>query len=265
MNYDFRRELLTVHEKNVRDLTRKPSSNEKWLFDGAVLKISEKASEVICVAAEDFCDFLSVSMGVSAHVAKEGKGDITLALASEMGVDLGEFAAYQGFRIEADADGITITAHDDRGAAQALYYIEDLMIFEEAPFLSYGKIEKRAMYTPKMVHSAYDMDTFPDEYLARVAHEGRDAILVFTKGVNMTPCGPLDFNDLIRRAARYGIDVYAYSYMKSGMNPEEEGAEAYYDELYGKLFRECPGLRGVTLVGESVGFPTKDPNAAAPG
>lgn len=265
MNYDFRRELLTVHEKNVRDLARKPASNEKWIFDGAVLKISEKASEVICVAAEDFCDFLSVSMGVSACVAKEGKSDITLALASETGVDLGEFAAYQGFRIETDANGIVITAHDERGAAQALYYIEDLMTFAEAPFLPYGKIEKRAMYTPKMVHSAYDMDVFPDEYLARIAHEGRDAILVFTKDVNKTPAGDLDFNDLIRRAARYGIDVYAYSYMKSGMNPEEEGAEAYYDELYGKLFRECPGLKGVTLVGESVGFPTKDPNAAAPG
>lgn len=262
-NYDFRQELLTVHEKNLRDPARMPNSGEYWLTDGASIAISPAASEVIVVAAKDFTDFLSVSMQLSSKVATEGSANITVRLAAEAEIDLGEFAAYKGFRIETTKDGITITAHDERGTAQALYYIEDLMTFEGAPCLAYGKIEKRAMYTPQMVHSAYDMDIFPDEYLARIAHEGRDAILVFTTGVNLTPCGPLDFNDLIRRAARYGIDVYAYSYMKSGMNPEEEGAEEYYDELYGKLFRECPGLKGVTLVGESVGFPTKDPRASS--
>ena len=264
-NYDFRKELLQIHEANLRDKTRSPKENECFLRDGAKILITPDASEVISVAAHDFCDFLSVSMDLSASVVTEGKGDVTVRLAKDFGIDLGEFAAYKGFRIETDKDGIVITAHDDRGAGQALFYIEDLMTFAKAPCLSYGKIEKRAMYTPQMVHSAYDMDAFPDNYLARIAHEGRDAVLVFTKGVNMTPAGPLDFNDLIRRAARYGIDVYAYSYMKSGMNPEEENAEEYYDELYGKLFRECPGLKGVTLVGESIGFPTKDPNAAAPG
>lgn len=264
-NYAFRRELLTVHESSLRNAERIPADGECWLPDGARIFIPAEACEVICVAAADFSDFLSVSMNLSSSVVTEGKGDITVRLAKDAGVDLGEFAAYKGFRIETGKDGIVITAHDDRGAQQALFYMEDLMTFAGAPCLSFGTIEKRAMYTPQMVHSAYDMDVFPDEYLARIAHEGRDAILVFTSGVNKTPTGDLDFNDLIRRAARYGIDVYAYSYMKSGMNPEEAGAEEYYDELYGKLFRECPGLKGVTLVGESVGFPTKDPNAAAPG
>ena len=264
-NYDFRRELLMVHEPGLLAPNKLKSENELWLSDGATIRIDADAPEIIAVAAEDFVDFLSVTMKTKAAVVTKGRGDVTVRLASAAGVDLGEFATYRGFRVEASVDGITVTAHDARGAAQALYYIEDLMTFAGAPCLTYGKTEKRPLYTPQMVHSAYDMDAFPDEYLARIAHEGRDAILVFTKGVNMTPAGPLDFNDLIRRAARWGIDVYAYSYMKSGMNPEEEGAEAYYDELYGTLFRECPGLKGVTLVGESVGFPTKDPRAAAPG
>lgn len=34
-----------------------------------------------------------------------------------------------------------------------------------------------------------------------------------------------DFNDLIDRASKYGIDVYAYTYMESKMHPEDEGAE----------------------------------------
>ena len=261
MNYDFRKELLTVHEANVRNFDRKTKADEYFMADGAKILITPDASEVISVAAHDFCDFLSVSMDLSSSVVTEGQGDVTVRLAEDAGVDLGEFAAYKGFRIETDKDGVVITAHDERGAAQALFYIEDLMTFEKAPTLAFGKIEKRAMYTPQMVHSAYGIDEFPDEYLARVAHEGRDAVLIFTKGVGISARGEEDFNDLIRRAARYGIDVYAYSKIKSEKHPDDEDAAAYYDATYGELFRRFPGLKGVTLVGESIGFPSKDENS----
>ncbi len=113
-----------------------------------------------------------------------------------------------------------------------------------------------------MIHSAYYLDEYPDNYLARIAHEGRDAILVFATDANMTPYGPLDFNELIGRAAKYGIDVYAYSYLISERHPEDPDAEEYYEGTYGKLFRECPGLKGVTLVGESVEFPSHDPRVS---
>ena len=73
--------------------------------------------------------------------------------------------------------------------------------------------------------------------------------------------GYMDFNMLVYRAALYGIDVYAYSDMKSEMHPLDQGAEAYYEGTYGNLFRNCPGLRGVVLVGESVHFPSRDPHA----
>ena len=154
-NYDFRRELLTVHEADRRNPARTPQPNEYWLEQGAKIAITPDAPEVIAVAAADFCDYLSVTMGVKASLVTQGKGNLSVALASTLGVDLGEFAAYQGFRILVDAEGITVLAHDDRGAAQALYYIEDLMTFAGAPCLAFGKIEKRAMYTPQMVHSAY--------------------------------------------------------------------------------------------------------------
>lgn len=261
MNYDFRKELLTVHAPARRNPERAPATGELWLTDGARIRIAPDASEVITVAAEDFCDYLSVSMNVSASVVTEGEGTLTLRLAEEVGVDLGEFAAYQGFRIDTTDVGITVTAHDERGAAQALYYIEDLMTFAGAPCLSYGRVEKRAAYTPQMVHSAYGIDDFPDEYLARIAHEGRDAVLIFTKGVGLSARGEEDFNDLIRRAARYGIDVYAYSKIRSEKHPDDADAEAYYSATYGELFRRFPGLKGVTLVGESIGFPSKDEHA----
>lgn len=83
-----------------------------------------------------------------------------------------------------------------------------------------------------MIHSGYGIDEFPDAHLSQIAHTGMDAILVFVKGVNLTTRGFLDFNDLIWRAAKYGIDVYAYSYLKSEKHPEDEGTEAFYESTY---------------------------------
>ena len=82
-NYDLRQELLTVHKQDLRDLTRKPNPEEYWLADGASIAISPAVGEVIAVSAEDFTDFLSVSMKLSAKVVTEGPADITVRLASE--------------------------------------------------------------------------------------------------------------------------------------------------------------------------------------
>ena len=261
--YDFRKKLLVVHDADVRNPIRKKGANEFEVTSGAVISISSAASDVVKLAAYDFVDFLNVSMSVKSGVSLDaGNATITLSLAKDAGVDLGEYASYKGFLIETSENGIKIYGHDDRGIAQALFYIEDLMCFARAPVMEFGKINKKPMFYPQMVHSGYGIDEFPDEYLMRVAHEGRDAILVFTKDVNLTTCGYLNFNELIDRAAKYGIDVYAYSYLKSHVSPEAPEAEEYYENNYGKLFRECPGLKGVTLVGESVEFPSKDPHVA---
>jgi hypothetical protein len=91
-----------------------------------------------------------------------------------------------------------------------------------------------------------------------MAHAGLDAVLVFTKGSDLTSTGYMDFNDLIDRAAKYGIDVYLYSYLKSLKHPSEKDAAEYYDHTYGKLFASCPRAKGVILVGESCEFPSKD-------
>ncbi len=262
-NYDFRKRLLEVHEKNIRNISRQASENEFMLSDKVVISVNGVYTDVTETAVNDFMDFLQKSMNVSSVFSyNEKNADIIVSLAAEAGADLDDAATYKGFMIETDASGINVYGYDERGIGQALYYIENLMTFEKAPLLAFGNIKKKPMFAPRMVHSAYGLDEYPDEYLARIAHEGRDVILVFTKGVNEVPHGYLDFNDLIDRARRYGLDVYAYSYIKSDMSPEAPEAEEFYDNTYGKLFCECPGLAGVTLVGESVEFPSKDPNVA---
>ncbi len=262
-SYAFKQKLLTIHEENISNPNYIPTGDMVQIADGTIIEIGKTVDEVITVAANDFVDFLAVSMGVSASVSTKGthggKGVIRLGLAADFNVDLKEAEGYKGFLIDA-CDGINIYGHDARGVAAALFYLEDILSMEKAPYIKKGEIRKKPLLSPQMVHSGYGMEQWPDEYLMRIAHEGRDAILVFTKDVNETRVGFLDFNDLIKRAARYGIDVYAYAFMAGDPHPEDERAEAYYDNLYGKLFRECPGLKGVTLVGEAVEYRSRDPH-----
>ncbi|MBE5866491.1 MAG: hypothetical protein E7292_09835 [Lachnospiraceae bacterium] len=265
INYEFRKRLLTIHEPDRRDISLKPEENELELKDGVAVYIPKDADEVIITAARDFVDYLLVSMNVSAILKKghlqAGEVAIQVTLAEAEGIDLGEYQCYRGYRVVVD-NGVKIYANDSRGVAQALYYMEDLMNMRLAPFLKKGTVSRKPLYSPQMVHSGFGLDQYPNEHLSKIAHEGRDAILVFTKAVNLSPIGFLDFNELIFRAARYGIDVYAYSYMKSSVHPCDEGAEDYYESTYGTLFKTCPKLKGVVLVGESVNFPSKDPRVA---
>ena len=263
--YEFRKRLLVVHQKNIRDHAILPREDEFSAKDGCRIVIGKDASEVIVTAAKDFADFLFTSMNVSAMVSvgAPAAGDILIATAAELGADYADIPEL-GYRIEAN-EYVTVCGYDDRRAAQGMYLLEDMMSAAKAPHLKKERIDRKLRFSPRMLHSGYGMDEFPREYLSAIAHAGRDAIMVFTKEAEMTPSRFLDFNNLIADAAKYGIDVYAYSYLKVTMHPEEKGAEAAYDAAYGKLFKNCPGFKGIVLVGESVEFESKDPHVGQVG
>lgn len=266
-NFEFRKRLLEIHEKNVTDKSLCKKEKEFEIKNGLTVCIPENSGDVTLTAAKDFIDYLFVSMGISAMLCYGDADEANKLVIKGIGTEaeLENAYGYRGYRIDTEENGIYITGFDERGIAQALYALEDVMNMRRAPFVEYGTVKRKPLYSPQMVHSGYRIDDFPSEYLARVAHEGRDAILVFTEGLNITSDGYLDFNDLIYRASKYGIDVYAYSYIKNKVHPDEPGAEAVFESTYGKIFRECPGLRGVVLVGESVEFASKDPHVASPG
>ncbi|MBR1969284.1 MAG: hypothetical protein IKA17_02900 [Clostridia bacterium] len=261
-HYDFRKKMLEVHKKNIRDFSLEPIANELVLTNNVKICIENNLSDVINLAAKDFTDYLFTSMNIAAQIDANGctyeAGTINVRIAKD-GEDLGEGNGYMGSKIIV-GDNVTIIAFDERGAAQALYYLEDLMSIRKAPYLEKGTNSRRTMYSPRMIHSGYGIDWFPNEHLAAIAHAGMDAILVFVKDVNVTTTGYMDMNELIHRASKYGIDVYCYSYMKSLRHPDDPDAEEFYEGTYGNVFRNCPGFKGVILVGESVGFPSKDPH-----
>ena len=69
------------------------------------------------------------------------------------------------------------------------------MTEKKVPYLTKGKTKQKPIFAPRMAHSAYDLDVFPDGYLQRLAKEGIDAILVFTRGVNKPGTPAVEYFD----------------------------------------------------------------------
>ena len=254
-NYQFRQRMLQVHKPNRRMDWARPAENQIEIDNSWTLYTADNDKIVIYNALRDFEEYLCVSMGVCVRVQIGGEIPEKAII---YGVD--NTLEENQYRISASNDKIELSGFDDRACAQASFYLEDEMNLFEAPFVDLGKKQRKPLYSPRMVHSGFGLDMFPENHMRNIAHAGINALLIFVTGVDMTPYGYQDFNDLIYRANQWGIDVYAYSYMLSRVYPEGEIAERFYEEQLGTLFERCPGFKGIIFVGESCEFPTKDPH-----
>ena len=265
--YDFRKRLECVHERDRRDPAAKPAADEFAIKDGFVIALPPGATDLMRFAARDFEEYLDVSMGVSARIAHKG-----LALGAESVFSAGLSSDYaeidrvtlkpREYRIVVHDVGVMMQAADERAFAQALYHLEDLMNLRKAPFLKKGTEMRRSMFSPRMTHSGWGVDVFPDVHLAQIAHAGMDAIVIFIKDVDKTKGADYqDVNDVIRRAKRHGLDTYLYSYVVAFVHPDEPGAKEKFDATYGRVAAAYPEAKGIVFVGESCQFPTKDERA----
>ena len=268
-NYAFRQRLDQVHLPDRRDSECRPEPGETAIHDGWRIAVSEEASTYLIDVAKDLQDYLFTSMRVSALLTRvpdlaaavqEGSSVIALGTRQDLPEVGRSLSVPRSYRLRIDADSIVACGADERGIGQACYYLEDLMNLREAPFLTIADETREPVFTPRMIHSGWGIDQFPDPHLNAIAHAGMDAVLVFVKGVDRTTMGYLDINDLIARAARYGLDVYLYSYLISRKHPDDPEAEKFYESTYGELMRAHSGARGIILVGESCEFPSKDPH-----
>ena len=254
-NYQFRERMMVVHKKNRRDLDRKKADNQIEIDSTWTITIPRDYDRVIEKSCRDLEDYFFTSMGVSVRVMFEDEAEgKTIAYAVDPTLE------ENSYRFTVTESKVTLCGRDTRAASQAGFYLEDLMNLEEAPFLTVGEEVRTSLYSPRMIHSGYALDKFPEEHIAAIAHAGINALLIFVEDIDYTPHGYLDFNDLCYRAAEWGVDVYAYSYMKSRVYPEGPEAEEFYENLYGRLFERCPYFKGVIFVGESCEFPSKDPH-----
>ncbi|MBE6688938.1 MAG: hypothetical protein E7588_06635 [Ruminococcaceae bacterium] len=260
-NYQFKTDLLQIHQRDRRDLSLKPDKNEFELFEGIKIHVCEKAlasdsDSVIMTAVRDFEDYLFTSMGIGAGVTRSKDADLKISLNS----DLGDASGYMGYRITVTADGITLEGYDVRGVAQGLYYMEDMMNIRRAPFLTHGTTARKAMFSPRTCQSPFGMFEYHDAALSIIAHMGFDTIDMWMKDAHTTKRGDFyDLNLLSQRAAKYGLDVSVGNYALHDRHPDDEGAKEYYEKMYGDFFEAAPRIKYITLVGEATNFPSRDP------
>ena len=256
--YDFRKRLAVVHEEGRRDVSLRPMDGEIELRDGLALVVPSGEKGLLFRAAQDFQDYLAVSMGVAAIIVEKGREPKGMAVEVSLKADLPPRTA----TFDTTAAGVAIAASDERAAQQALFHLEDLMNLRCAPFLKKGTERRTQLFSPRMTHSGWGIDVFPDAHLRQIAHAGMDAIVIFVKDIDHTAGAEYqDINDVISRASHYGLDTYLYSYIKAFAHPADPGAKETFDATYGRVAGHYPDARGIVFVGESCEFPTKDERA----
>lgn len=254
-NYQFRERMSVVHKPARRMDWAEKGPDQIEIDSSWTIWIGSADDKVIYNAARDLEDYFAVSMGVCVGFRIGGEiPDRAVVYSTDPSL------CENGYRLGVSENRIDLCGRDPRLTAQAGYFAEDLMNLSEGPYLDKGEQNRSLLFSPRMVHSGYGLDMFPEEHIRAIAHAGINALLIFVCDVDVTPHGYQDFNDLIARAGRWGIDVYAYSYMLSRVYPEGEEAERFYENSYGRLFERCPGFKGVIFVGESCEFPSRDPH-----
>ncbi|MBP1991072.1 hypothetical protein [Paenibacillus eucommiae] len=277
-SYDFRKRLTQIHREGLRVESARVYKDERFeVSENTRIVLPSDPSAVILRAAKDLQEYLSVSMGIDVQLERsvnlgppgnpggsngsepERQNCIILTTRTHQPVDLLNGNCPRGYRIDCSTCNAVITGYDDEGVLQGVFYLEECMSMFRSPFLESGTTSRAPLFSPRMVHSGYGQQQYPDAYLGVIAHAGFDSILVTVKDVDITHAGPLDFNDICQRAAQWGLSVYAYSHLGSSIHPSDPGAEEYYDQTYGSIFKACPAFKGIVLVGETLdSFPSKD-------
>ncbi len=271
--YEFRKRLLDVHMSNIGCASDVDREGFCRIDEDFTIVAPKNASRLLRYVATDLREFFEVSLGMSVRVrfTDEIPSGKCIVFDTETTVDSEKNLA---FRLSVASDKITICGKTERGIAQGSYLLEDYMKKESAPYIPIIEKTVEPMFSPRMTHSGYQIDFFPDAYLKSIAHAGMDAIIVYVSDLYKchngfvnpdalwkgTCQGFCDFNELIYRAEGFGLDVYVYSHYKCDMHPSDEGAREYYENSFGRLFAEFPKIKGIIFVGETFEFPSNDPH-----
>lgn len=247
--YAFRKRIDCVHESGRYDHSLQPSENETVIDAGWKIAFTPETEN----AALDLQDYFLKSMGLTLALTMDANCGNAICL------QVGGNGRTRGFRFTVTDSRVELQGNDYAGVMTGAVYLEDLLNLRKEPYLMRQNVCREPLFSPRMVHSGWGLDQFPDSHLNAILHAGFDSILLFVEGVNRTTHGYMDFNDLIARAGKYALNVYFYSYLPSFKHPDEPDAEEFFEKNFGAVFRNAPGAKGLILVGESAQFPSRDP------
>ncbi len=202
----------------------------------------------------------------------------------------------EAFVINVTRNQIKIVGYDDRGMMRGIYYLQDVLDLRQAPLLKLGVSVRSPRYNPRITCAPFsagqELDPYGDPYtdglLSKISHAGYNAIWVWAKlyQVGSSAVFPelgtessvrlIRLRAIIERAAKYGIDVYAYVTLDPlpaaffDRHPEARGTpyalnqfygspgfvlctsthivQKYIEEATASIFRGAPGLRGAVMI-----------------
>lgn len=264
-NYDFLKRMKLIHIPGRRDHSFTGNGNDILVDQDWKIAVSRNPSKKAMRAALDFQDYLLVSMDISLPIVKLSHGEnrekcIQFLKKEEYDGTLAHVPEKAGsFAVEFAKENVLLCGADDNSLLYAMVYIEDCMNLVNAPVLTPGKCLREDLTRMRSIHSGAGVDKFPEWQFNAILHAGFNAVDLFLKGIDTVSWGHCDVASLIEEADEYGIGVVLYNYMSSFKHPDDSDAVEFFDSIYGEVARRYPKAKAISLVGESLEYPSKDP------
>ncbi len=182
--------------------------------------------EFIKIYAQDFCTTLEKRWGVKSC----GTGNQKYLLEISIGeLENGKSGSY---KIDISRSSINVIGADEKGVYAGLKYLEKMMTENKGPYFNIGTIEKNTVFDIRYIYSYFalygdalldsDLDPYPDGLLRKLSDCGVNGI--WMQAILYQLCEfPFDpelsigyekrresLKKLIKKAKRYGIDIYLY-------------------------------------------------------
>ena len=172
----------------------------------------------------------------------------------------GECGPYDSFRMVITPESCRIIAGNCEGIRRGLYYLQDLLLGAEGPFLPVGEIHRKAWLENRISRCFFgpikrppanrdeladEVDYYPEAYLSRLAGEGVNGLWLTVTFADLIdgPEAELRFAKLERtvdKCLRYGIKTWLFMIEPAGRPPAHP------------FFRKHPDLMGAATLGGNV-------------
>ncbi|MFA6716366.1 MAG: hypothetical protein WC082_02530 [Victivallales bacterium] len=223
-SWKFVRELSQAVEWHFNWKRKVPALDEAYLGNGVTVENNFPAANgCLETAFKDLDNFFKAS-GLSA-----GGGYKII-------IEKTDSACFEAYRLDIKQDSCRIQAGDTEGVRRGIYYLEDLLLGSDGPFLAIGKTERKPWLKSRISRCFFgpikrpplnrdeladDVDYYPDEYLNRLAHEGINGLwltIVFSdlcknSSGELSPGAGKRLAKLrrtVNKCLRYGIKTYIF-------------------------------------------------------
>ena len=286
--------IAPIHYQRARFANSHNAGVDEVVLDGSWwIDIPASASMATLTAASEFQRFMNAEMGVA--LSQTGTKHITLRTVADSPSDRPRLTKSEAFVLDVSPAHITITGYDDRGVMRGLYYLQDVLDLRQAPLIKTGTTVRTPRYNPRITCAPFfagielepNSDPYTDGLLAKISHAGYNAIWVWSKIYQLGTSSIFPelgadsaarltrFRAIADRAAKYGMDVYAYvtidplppsffdkhpdargvprannQFYGAGyvLCPSSHEVQRYLEEATASIFRGVPGLRGAVMI-----------------